>query len=704
MSEKVQDSLKDKITPTKEVSLFDEIKEVIGPSQAIRGIYENRIYLPSAIKNPHMDNENPKHESEINGNIEGHRCWGHEATGTTGTTSKLKETKSGQKIGTTYICRNPECSLYGFSFDIYAIFGVLVEGVEPAEAVTKEGRKKFLSNALRFYAKLARLEHKLTSYDPSTLSPEDLAVYRKNQAVNILHRFFVDCFMGRNTRPDVQKLAKEARDYYLKGWITENGVTHKRRGFMYAYWDSSLPEDIREETAIKLALEDAEKDGVFFAPGFALGYEHLKRNKLNFTNEELLEASLISPRYKNGKETGEYRDYHIKRLGLPLSKDLNTGVKGLYGRALDPDSKPMHLKPRNNRAIYDLDNALRHKILLVGEGEWTLHAAKKLLSEKMKGKIPKDQEDLLLPIGVLPLGGSSAFQDVLIEYVKDFFEKHKGEYTEEIVLVGDADKAGQSTNFEYGKLFTEIGAKLGIVVSIMIIKDDENEKFDINDMLTKYKELARPRLRKLFDERISFEAFAINYVLSQHDLSSEHGQRIAFRKTTEYIRHLKPHEQLLIAKRVCRLIDEKDPTFFVDNEDRNTFLAYLLATWKLIQQEIVEQGFAESCKYRFLILTQNVSVYDTLRERYKCANVVWVNNRSRFLSLWKKAQENNPTVPKTAFLDLTFTKEQWKETEQVATKLWQLAADLPTLQTSSEEELPKFFRETAVFENQEESA
>ncbi|GAB6425984.1 hypothetical protein bcgnr5372_34070 [Bacillus luti] len=672
--------------------LITELKTIIGPHMALDLIMNhkdeqgNPYYNPDAITNEKMKNGTIKYHYEHNGKTINHCCPWHTTDKTNSTTSKVldEKTPDGKPLDRVYVCRTPSCRVHNLGLDIFRIFGLAVENVPESQLDSTEGKKTYFYKALRFYAKATKLEHLLKKFDETQLSPEERHKYRLKSAVYALQRFYTDCFMGRVKKNKIDEYAKKARDYYLNV-----------RGFKYAFWDYSLPEEQQEEAAIAKALEFAEKKGVGFAPGrsgWTIGYQYLKSLPQNFTDEELYEASLIGYKYVDGKQTNEYCDFYTNRLTLLIEEDLKTGLPGIYGRDLNPDSDFRHKKPRNYNGVYGYRKALKNKVVFVGEGEWDA----------------KTIESFGLPS--FPLGGTDAFGDLLIDDMVREHHESNGEYLQEVVLVCDGDQAGQSANFKYGKQLSE----KGIYVTVATINHPEDKKFDPNAMLTTYEGNAKEKFLEAINNRVSFESFAIVHILNEHDLSNEHGQRIALKKAYQYMQHLNPTEQLFTARKVQELLKENDA--FNNSTDENFFINALVCSWQAMNVSKAhpptqpatiptDVGYETAKKYPFMVLTKEQDMYEILQGKYHLPNVVLVRNSDVFLQkylneegLLRKALkegQTNTDLPKNAILDITFSSKEWNEYENHF-KIQQLQANVSVL-TSSQEPIHSFYRKSPSF-------
>ncbi|WP_336770370.1 hypothetical protein [Bacillus bombysepticus] len=642
-------------------------------------------YNPDAITNENMKNGSIKYHFEHNGKTINHCCPFHTTDKTNSTTSKVVDkTPDGNPLDRTFVCRTPSCRTHNLGLDIFYIYALTVENIPESQLESAEAKKTYFYKALRFYAKATGLEHKLKKFDETQLSPEERHKYRLRSAVYALQRFYTDCFMGRVKKNKIDEYAEKARNYYLNV-----------RGFKFAFWDNSLPKEQQEEAAIAKALEFAEKKGVGFAPGrsgWTIGYQYLKSLPQNFNDEELYEASLIGYKYTNGKQTNEYSDFYTNRLTLLIEEDLKTGLPGIYGRDLNPDSDFRHKKPRNYNGVYSYRKALRNKVVFVGEGEWDSQTI----------------EAFDLPS--FPLGGTDAFGDLLIDDMVREHHESNGKHLEEVVLVCDGDQAGQSANFKYGKQLSE----KGIYVTVATINHPEDKKFDPNAMLTTYQGNAKDKFLEAVNNRVSFESFAIVYILNGHDLSNEHGQRIAIKKAYQYMQHLNPTEQLFTARKVQELLKENNA--FNSSTDENFFINALVSSWQAMNVSKVapstqpasipsEEGFERAKIYPFMVLTKEQDMFRILQDKYRLPNVVLVRNSKAFLQKYlneekvhQKALKEGQTItnlPKNVILDLTFSSNEWDEYKNHF-KIQQLHANLTVL-TSSQEQIHSFYRKTPSF-------
>lgn len=300
-----------------------------------------------------------------------------------------------------------------------------------------------------------------------------------------------------------------AKEYYL--------VT---RGFQYATKD---------------AMELAKKYKIGFAPENFPSDFIFKKLEAKYKLEDMIETSLVKwMEFKEGKgntNQGKPLDFHSDALIIPYwSKGK---VVKHYSRGLNATKQFRHMRGAGTSdEPLNFYEGTHFETVNIIEGEISLYSMLAL-----------DFENSLATYG------TNGLSEEHVQMLLKVKEESNGLYCKTIYIIYDGDGPGRSAAVKTGKLLTEKGFDVRVVLL--------PEGLDPNDILVKHKENAKAIMEKLYVEAVSYYTFlALNSISKDFSSTSDRLEEMkVIKQTIDEHGISDPTQVYLVAKEFAEIVD-----------------------------------------------------------------------------------------------------------------------------------------------------
>lgn len=354
------------------------------------------------------------------------------------------------------------CFACGHNWDVIQLYMYLKKGVNPKLFGTKGTHGREFRASVHELA--AKLGYKVLSVK-RTLSKKERDEIKKFDILDKSLQLYVEQYQ----KSDVAKAYVEEERALNAGPVSVNDVAKKLR---FGFAPEPFPSDWL--------------------------YNQLKTE---FTTEELVSAGVVKWVTLRGEE--KVVDFHS--YGITMGYEERGRWTNIYSRAMDyvrSDGTKVnvhkdwrHLRlPGSVDVPINFHEAIRHEVVNLVEGEFSLGAALILDYPNTMGN-----------------RGTNGLQKHHVDMLVDAREKSKGHLVKKVRIVFDNDKAGIKAAIKTGKLLTDAGFE----VEVVILPKDE----DPNDILVNNRDKAKSLFDKMYSEAVSYEAFCALKLINKEDVS-----------------------------------------------------------------------------------------------------------------------------------------------------------------------------------------